>query len=560
MSIRRIACTLVLITATLLPAAAAANWLGGITFSRPSPSYLPNGEFVEVTIDCHVTHAGGVRVLVLPYTDGAPTPGWQATASTLLPVGQSTVFRAFSVGSSNEETVDHVRIRMLTADYSTVLQEFFVRVRYEFGHYGLFNVRLDQVNHSVLTKGSHLNLEVDYGSPGPDNVRIFARPYFEGAPSIGYGASGGYAGPPSGTATQFFTFPSVDGDVDQIRIFMTDLDQTVIHCEIFHPVDYSWRDVAITYLCISPPSPGQVFVDDRVTATFSYDNQTGEEIRIWLHPFHDGRFTLQNVYEDSPVIPPGSGCDSRWMGASGPSYISQARLLVTNSDLSTTFIEKYIPVGYHYSEHVVYNIVTVPEPPALLDFGELVDVGFHYKSKDPGPIFIFAEPYFRGSLVVDSSSSGSPTYTTPFGSGGIYLGIESFSPVLEADQLRFSIWDNNFTLLDEYFVQMSFLWGFTGQVSQVPGALPAATVRLDQNFPNPFNPTTSIPVELTATRHVRLAVYDLRGRLVRVIADEVMGTGRHEIPFDGSDLASGAYFYRIEGGGPVQTRSMMLVK
>ena len=44
------------------------------------------------------------------------------------------------------------------------------------------------------------------------------------------------------------------------------------------------------------------------------------------------------------------------------------------------------------------------------------------------------------------------------------------------------------------------------------------------------------------------------------LADEFMGTGRHEIPFDGSDLASGAYYYRLEGGGPVQTRSMMLVK
>jgi len=44
---------------------------------------------------------------------------------------------------------------------------------------------------------------------------------------------------------------------------------------------------------------------------------------------------------------------------------------------------------------------------------------------------------------------------------------------------------------------------------------------------------------------VERAVYDLRGRLVRVLADEVMGTGRHEIPFDGSGLASGAYFYRL---------------
>ena len=247
-------------------------------------------------------------------------------------------------------------------------------------------------------------------------------------------------------------------------------------------------------------------------------------------------------------------------GATAPTHFNQAQLLVTNNDYSTTYIDKFIPVEYHYSEHMVYNIVTIPEPPALLDFGENVDVTFHYKTKHRDPIYIYAEPYFRGSLVGDFGSSGSPAYAPPGGTGGIVFRIESFSPILEADQIRFSIWDNTFTLLDECFVAMSFLWGPTGQVSQVPGALPAAAVRLDQNFPNPFNPTTSIPVVLTGTRHVRLAVYDLRGRLVRVLADEIMGTGRHEIPFDGSGLASGAYYYRLEGGGPVQTRSMMLVK
>jgi len=248
------------------------------------------------------------------------------------------------------------------------------------------------------------------------------------------------------------------------------------------------------------------------------------------------------------------------MGATGPSHINQAQLLVTNNDYSTTYIDKFIPVEYHYSEHMVNNIVTVPESPALLDFGTLVDATFYYKTKERDPIYIYAEPYFRGSLVGDYASSGSPAYSPPAGTGGINFRIESSSSILEADQIRFSIWDNNSTLLDEYFVDMSFLWGSTGQVSQVPGTLPSATVRLAQNFPNPFNPTTSIPVVLTGTRYVRLAVYDLRGRLVRVLADEVMGTGRHEIPFDGSDLASGAYFYRLEGGGPVQARSMMLVK
>jgi len=551
---------LILITTTLIPAAASANWLGRIGFSHPSPSYLPNGEYVDVTIDCLVTQAGGVQILVHPFTDGALTPGYQYSGSSLIPVGQSTVTRSFSVGNSHEETVDHVRIQLLTADFSIMIQEFFVRVGYEFGHYGLFNVRLDQVNHSVLTKGSNLNVEVDYGSPGPSNVLIFARPYFEGAPASGYSASAGYLGPPSGTATQSFTFSMVDADIDQIRIYMKDVNQTVTHLEVFHPVDYSWRDVGITNLCVGVPSPSQVYIDDLVTTSFDYDNQTGGDIKIWVRPFHDGSFALHNVYEGSSPISPGSGFTTRWMGATGPSYINQAQLLVTNSDYSTTYIEKYIPVEYDYSEHMVYSITMNPAPPALLDFNEFANATFYYKSKDPGPIYIYAEPYFLGSLIQDYGSTGSPAYSTPSGTGGIVFRIESYSYIQEADQIRFSIWDNTFTLLDDYFVDASLLWGDTGWVSPVPGALPAATVRLDQNYPNPFNPTTSIPVELTGTRHVRLAVYDLRGRLVRILVDEVMGTGRHEIPFDGSDLASGAYYYRLEGGGPVQTRSMMLVK
>jgi hypothetical protein len=85
-------------------------------------------------------------------------------------------------------------------------------------------------------------------------------------------------------------------------------------------------------------------------------------------------------------------------------------------------------------------------------------------------------------------------------------------------------------------------------------------VRLGPNHPNPFNPVTTIPVTLKDARHVRLAVYDLRGRLVRVLADEAMGPGRHEIPFDGTGLPSGPYHYRLEGAGPPRSGSMMLVK
>jgi len=195
--------SLILITATLLPTTAAAGWMGGITFNHPSPSYLPGNEFVEVTIDCYVTQPGGAQVLVLPYTDGAPTDGGGYHGSTLIPLGESTVTRDFTIGrSAGERTVDHVRIQMLTADFNTVLMEFFVRVRYEFGPYGIYNIQLDQVDHSVLANGDYLTMEFDYETSGPDNVLVYARPYFAGAIATGYQASGAAGGTPSGSGTQ----------------------------------------------------------------------------------------------------------------------------------------------------------------------------------------------------------------------------------------------------------------------------------------------------------------------------------------------------------------------
>ena len=86
------------------------------------------------------------------------------------------------------------------------------------------------------------------------------------------------------------------------------------------------------------------------------------------------------------------------------------------------------------------------------------------------------------------------------------------------------------------------------------------TFRLDANYPNPFNPTTTIQYALPTSSSVRLAVYDLLGREVAVLADGLRTAGRHTVTFDARTLASGLYLYRLEAGGQVQQRTMVLVK
>jgi hypothetical protein len=85
-------------------------------------------------------------------------------------------------------------------------------------------------------------------------------------------------------------------------------------------------------------------------------------------------------------------------------------------------------------------------------------------------------------------------------------------------------------------------------------------VALAQNYPNPFNPTTSIRFELPASLDVRLSIFDILGREVSVLVNERWDAGVHEVTFDGSALATGVYFCRLQTPGLVATRRLLLLK
>jgi hypothetical protein len=88
----------------------------------------------------------------------------------------------------------------------------------------------------------------------------------------------------------------------------------------------------------------------------------------------------------------------------------------------------------------------------------------------------------------------------------------------------------------------------------------AAGFRLSQNFPNPFNPTTVISYQLPVAGNVRLIVFDMLGRVVAVLENEKKAPGRYQVKLDGSGLASGVYFYRIQAGSFAETRRVLLLR
>jgi hypothetical protein len=95
--------------------------------------------------------------------------------------------------------------------------------------------------------------------------------------------------------------------------------------------------------------------------------------------------------------------------------------------------------------------------------------------------------------------------------------------------------------------------------------MPAITTRLLPNVPNPFNPMTEIRFELAKAQRVQVTVYDVTGRLVKVLADGQLGSGPHIRVWQGRDsggrqVPSGAYYVRLVADGRVDHRKIMLLK
>jgi len=88
---------------------------------------------------------------------------------------------------------------------------------------------------------------------------------------------------------------------------------------------------------------------------------------------------------------------------------------------------------------------------------------------------------------------------------------------------------------------------------------------LSQNFPNPFNPRTTIKYSIPSGNNgeqlnVKLAVYDVLGRKVATLVNEKKSSGNYRIFFDGNDLPSGIYFYKLTAGSFTEVKKMVLMK
>jgi len=165
-----------------------------------------------------------------------------------------------------------------------------------------------------------------------------------------------------------------------------------------------------------------------------------------------------------------------------------------------------------------------------------------------------------------SDSTGKILYEKYYETKG-YMSINTILPLQNRDILFAGIYklipgsndDQTFIVKSD-----STLYSKPVSIFNTSDKIPE-TFYLFQNYPNPFNPTTKISYSIPVSGNISIRIYDLTGKEVRTLVNEFKSTGCYDVEFDGSGIASGVYFYKLDAKGKdgndfVMTKRMVLLK
>jgi len=158
-------------------------------------------------------------------------------------------------------------------------------------------------------------------------------------------------------------------------------------------------------------------------------------------------------------------------------------------------------------------------------------------------------------VTAGQANKSTTTDTTQTAWTIIYQSFDGNLPPNGDKKLNFLINMTDGTILKEEHIAAS-----TTPIQKEPQQQLPDQVELMQNYPNPFNPTTHIDFVLPKASKLTLRVFNLLGQQVSELANGRFTAGRHSVTFDGSNLSSGIYFYRLQTASNVMTKKLTLVK
>ncbi len=548
--------TLLLLVTTLL-GTIAANDICAINL-RPGTrtADFTVGEKVYIDLEYSTDEAAGVRIFILPFTEGEQSDNFGVSGSPIY-MGSGSL-SPFLMINAGELTVDEIRVRITTPDQSIILREFFIPVSYHFGENGVNNFRFsaDQNIGSFLL-GESTDITFDYTVNHSGGTRIFVRPMTDGDLTPGYSASGSIIFSETGTQTVNFSINSgTNVRVDQLRVRITNADQTETLREFFLPVNWYWSTVKITDFSVNGPR----FVSNgtQKTVNFAYQTTLLAGALIFPRPVTNGELTANYAACGSGAYTgTGSGsCD--YTITADNQRVDHIRFRATNLDQSEILLELFYPTELIFGNYNIDRIITCPPSPARLAHGEPVNIGFQVNNLESGPSRIFTRPITEGELSPSYTASGSPSY--PMGAG---TGTDDFtitSGNVHVDQLRFKVTDNAQTATwAEYFLDVDYRFG---EAQSVGVSSPGAADRLTWSFgPNPFANEGSLQLTSPDNQQVTISLTDALGRLVAYWPERRLNAGQSDrlvIRADQQGLTAGIYFLHVRGDNYYVTETLVV--
>jgi len=374
------------------------------------------------------------------------------------------------------------------------------------------NIRVNGMPHIAVdnTTGSHSGYVYDVfptNPPGPDKADVFCATSTDGGVTFGTAVR---VNDDPGTMDQFMPDVSVD---NQGRVWVMFWDSRN---------DDPGNVLCDLYAGLSTDG-GQTFTNIKVS------NQTTNP-NVVLIGQGDANYIgdYQSISGKTMTFPCYSGQNNsradytEYLPDYGMSFSKAVDSISQNGAVPNTV---FIPMMGNYSGTVTYTQTVVPSP-------------------SPGTITFNWSP----SNVKTLTGTPDQIVVTPVVSATVPLGqytvtvtaAETGGP--RTHQRTFNILVGNFT-------------GINHNGIDVPQAY-----QLFQNYPNPFNPTTVIYYAVPKTTFVTVKVYDVLGRVVATPVNQIVTAGDHDLNFDGSNLPSGIYYYRINADGFTDVRKMILLK
>ncbi len=565
---------IVLITVILAAGPAGANYLADITVSQESPCSLPNNWVIEVACDWQWDGGGpdvDAVVRVMPMTGGSPTPGaWSVDYSVPGP-GSGACWPSFTV-QTGEVVVDELVLTLETAppDYE-VLLELSIPVDIRFGPHAFYGISKSLESPNRVQFNQHVVVDYTWQSTYADGKRIVIRPMTGDAytPNLAVTGSGIITGT-SGQLNPYFTVTSGEVDVDGIQFEMYNDDWSELLHVFRIPADYHFSSTAIQNIELDPPWPSSRIHNNNITVDFDYLTDHPMDPMVIVTPYTDGAPTPgAEVIPPTPLAPgSGSGTTNFDILPAG-GMVDVDELLFEMRDFFDPDIlidSFFLPVYYHFSENAIRIVDLDPLPPAILGHDTYVEATVtwdHVGDEDFGLLYGTPQTWYADTPDLNGNYS---VWSFP----GNNVDLIDFSVSAGGhlvDHLHFELFrEPGSVLAMTYFLPVWYQFGGPAVLVPVDESEPSAAPELLGNFPNPFNPRTTITFDLPRGETVTLGVFDVAGREVRsLVADVHCGPGRHEVVWDGKDdaggrVASGTYFCRIDAGGISETSKVVLVK